>query len=399
MKPLPAIINLLRSAALHLSLIITVLILSESCKKPGDPLKLPSPAPADTIGTENFEKLTAWKVYKTNHSTPYNLAVFGDSYVQGNYFTSLLRNKLLNDGNEDGGPGYCSFGRYDPTGLYSIDSSIDPEQLTFTYDPLKWTLNKERTVGPCGDVISAVANATINVTATVPLDAVTIIFEQHPDAGDFRYRLNGGAWVTVSISADVQSTNTYTIETDKLGDKIAIEIESLSVGQRFCGVVGQRWGSFLTVDKAGMSGGVSVFFGQDYPWESAVEALAPNGAVIMFGTNEQLLNLDPESLTLNVQFMIDHLRHYNPACDIMLISPPETKYATEENHKYKLSQYADAMHKLALANNTAFIDFEKIFPKFTQSSVDQGLMNADRVHPGPKGGELIAQTIFTAFKK
>lgn len=383
----------------HLLIALALVFFTQGCGKGGDPIKLPETVIPDNVsGTFNLDKLTAWKGYQANKATPYNLAIFGDSYVQGDYFTYLLRGKLLTDGNLDGGPGYCSFGRFG-SDLSTIDSSIDPTELTFTYDPLQWTVNQENTVGPCGDVISKVNNSVINVTSNVPLDEVTIIYEQHQNAGDFRFRLNDGPWKTVTSAAAVEAINTYKINTSSAGSKFTLDIESLTTGQRFCGVVGKRIGNVLTIDKAGMSGGIAVFFGQDYTWQASVEALAPNGAIIMFGTNEQKLNIDPENLSVNVQYMIDHLREHNPLCDIILMCPPETTYETEVAHKYKLAEYGAALKKLAVSNHAAYINFEEIFPPFAQSSIEQGLMNIDRVHPGAKGGELIAQTIFNALTK
>jgi hypothetical protein len=361
--------------------------------------------PADTIitdtitpATANFSQLTAWKAYRANPSSRYDMLLIGDSYTQGNFYSWRLRGKLLSDGFLDGGPGYDSFGRWDPVGMYSIDGSMDPAELTFTYDPLLWDTSPGDYFGPCGNVTNNAPNATITVSARVLLNSFTIIFQRHPNAGNFRYRINGGNWTTVSAANATADIGNVLINVTDAGDNIDLDIEPLQAGQVFCGVLARRDGDVLNLHKVGSSGTTADFFAHNLLWEKSIELLTPKGAIIMFGTNEMDANVEPAQMRMNIQHIIDQLRQAQPNCDIIIMCPPETLYENEDPRKYKIANYADMLFRLALKNHAAFIDLAKVFGPFSQASINSDLMSTDRKHPGDVGSELIAQTIFNGLK-
>ena len=388
---------------LYAALVLTAI---QSCSKGGstptpDPVKPPDVViPVVTVpASANFDKLTAWSAFKASQSAPYNMVMIGDSYTQGNFFTWQLRAKLLGDGYVDGGPGYCSFGRYDPTGIYSIDASMDPAELTATYDPAKWVSQDANTYGPCDYVTNNAANAVITVKSTVSLNSITLIFERHASSGDFRYRVNAGAWTTVSAVNATQDINTLAVDVSGAGSTINLDIEPLKAGEIFCGALAKRTGNVLTLDKVGSSGATANIFAQNELWKTSLKALNPNGAVILFGTNEMDKNVTPAQMKANVQNIITKLREINPSCDIMIVCPPETKFESEDPRTYKIANYAEVLYKLATETNSAFVNLGPTFGKFSQASITSGLMDVDRKHPGDKGGDLIATTIFAAYKK
>lgn len=404
-----------------LFLLATVFII-QSCKldPPIIPDSLTHPTPTDTIPTTppigttdtvitdtitpasaNFGQLKAWNAFKANASGRYDLLLIGDSYTQGNFYSWRLRGKLLSDGFTDGGPGYDSFGRWSPTGMYSIDASMDLQELTFTYDPLLWDTSPGNYYGPCGNVTNKTPNALITVSSKVVLNTMTIIYERHPNAGDFRYRVNGGAWTTVSDASTTEDIGNVVVNVESAGDNIDLDIEPLAAGQVFCGVVGHRGGggNVFTMHKVGSSGTTADFFAHNPLWEQSIKLLEPKGAIIMFGTNEMDGDVEPAAMRVNMQHIIDQLKLAQPNCDIMILCPPETLFENEEPRKYKIANYADMLFRLALANHAAFIDFAKVFPHFNQASIDADIMSSDRKHPGDAGSELMAETIFKAFKK
>jgi lysophospholipase L1-like esterase len=377
--------------------------------KPTDTIIVVTPpvtGTADTVITDtitpasaNFNQLKKWAAYKVNPTGRYDMLLIGDSYTQGNFYSWRLRGKLLTNGFADGGPGYDSFGRWDPTGMYSIDGSMDPSELTFTYDPLLWDTSPGNYYGPCGNVTNTVANAQITVSSKVLLTTMTIIYERHTSAGEFRYRVNGGSWTTVTDASATEDIGSVVVNVENEGDNIDLDIEPLKAGQVFCGVLARRDGDVLNLHKVGSSGTTANFFANNTLWEQSIKLLTPKGAIIMFGTNEMDQNVTPAQMKINVQHIIDKLREAQPNCDIMIMCPPETLYENEEPRKYKIANYADMLFRLALANHAAYINFAKVFGPFSQSSVDSDIMSADRKHPGDAGSELMAETIFNAFKK
>jgi lysophospholipase L1-like esterase len=357
----------------------------------------------DTItpATARFNQLKAWNAFKASANDRYDLLLIGDSYTQGNFYSWRLRGKLLIDGFNDGGPGYDSFGRWDPMFMFSIDASMDLQELTFDYDPLLWNTSPGDYYGPCGNVTNNTPNALITVSSKVLLNTMTIIYERHAGAGSFRYRVNGGAWTTISTASTTEDIGNVVVNVSDAGDNIDLEIEPLAAGEVFCGVAGHRDGDgeILTMHKVGSSGTTADYFAHNPLWQESIKLLEPKGAIIMFGTNEMDKNVEPAAMRVNIQHIIDQLKQAQPNCDIMIMCPPETLYETEQPRKYKIANYADMLFRLALANHAAFIDFAKVFPHFSQASIDADIMSTDRKHPGDAGSELMAETIFKALKK
>lgn len=388
-----------RSGALVMAAL--VLTTAQSCKK-SSPTDTPQPTDGlPTTAVVGAENLTQWKTYKANAaSSSYNWVLIGDSYTQGNYYGWRLFYDVLNDGYADGGSGYCSFSRVDDEGYHIFDQSIDPNVLKCDYDYTKWNYTREKTIGPSGWVTNTTANnATIRVTSTEAVNSVTIVYENPTTAQSFRYRVNEGTWIPVSLAANATKTigNTV-IDVSNAGEKFTIDIDPQSVGMNFCGVISKWGGNKLMMDKCGISGARADYPAQNDEWNQSMQLLAPKGALIQFGVNEQIQDIDPAYYKTSVQNIITKLRAVSPNCDIILMSPPQTVYETESPRKYKQADYAKVLYQLSQDNKTAYINLNVAFGAFSQSSVDKGLMNVDRTHPGDAGGQLIANTIHSALK-
>jgi hypothetical protein len=55
------------------------------------------------------------------------------------------------------------------------------------------------------------------------------------------------------------------------------------------------------------------------------------------------------------------------------------------------------MFQLAQENHGCYVNLRAVFGPFGQYLIDGGFMHADRVHPGARGGPLIAETLASAF--
>ncbi|TWR30633.1 SGNH/GDSL hydrolase family protein [Mucilaginibacter pallidiroseus] len=386
--------------------LLAVSLVALSCSKnapvtPETPVMPPvvtPETPADIPATYGAGNLKRWTTWKTATDSRFDFLMLGDSYTQGNYYTWRLRVKLLTAGFADGGPGYCSFGRYDPTGLYSIDGSMDEDELSFTYDPLKWAAQRENTYGPCGYVKNTAANATINVQGKVNLNTLTIIFEKHANAGNFRYRLNGGAWTTVSMTSPTQEIGSVDVDVTGLAMS-SLDIEPLAAGEIFCGVHSKRSVNALAMDKVGAAGATAHDFAQNDLWKTSTQIINPELATIMFGTNEIMQNVSPADMKVDVQNIINKLREITPNCDILIMAPPETMYEKEHPQKYKTADYGNALYQVAVANNTAFINYAKVFGPFSQAQVTGGIIDTDRTHPGQVGSQMISDAMYNMLTK
>jgi len=392
------------------SLLAALIILTsaQSCKKSGtndDPQPGSGGSTGDGLPTTALvgaDNLTQWKTYKASPTNAaYNWVLIGDSYTQGNYYAWKLFYKVLNDGYADGGSGYCSFSRVDDEGFHIMDQSIDPNVLYCTYDYTKWNYTREKTIGPDGWVTNTTAtNATITVTSKEAVNTLTIVYERPTVAQSFRYRVNGGAWTTVNLTANATtSIGTTAVDVSAATDNFTVDIDPLSVGMNFCGVISKWGGNKMMMDKCGISGARADYPAQNDEWNQSMQLLAPQGALIQYGVNEQIQDIDPAYYKTSVQNIITKLRAISPNCDIILMSPPQTVYETSDApRKYKQADYAKVLYQLSLDNKTAYINLNVAFGPFAQAN-SNGLFNADRTHPSDKGGDLITNTIYSALKK
>ncbi|MXV16089.1 SGNH/GDSL hydrolase family protein [Hufsiella ginkgonis] len=384
-------------------LLLTYLVISFSAcsKKPKDPEPDGIDHTDNSPLTANTDQLKTWTAWKSSKNSRFDMVFIGDSYIQANFFAYKVHDALLSGSFADGGPGYCSFARWNADLLNSIDGSIDNDQLTFTYEPAKWTSSTAgaATLGPCGYVTSKAANAPIQVIGKVPLASLTLEYEKHPNAGEFRYRLNGGSWITVDESAATQAVGTLDIDVSGAGSNFTVDIEPLKAGEIFFGVLGRRTGNVLAFHKLGIGGATAGVFAQSTLWSTSTSLMTPKTAILLFGTNEMDGNISPAEMKVTMQNLVDKVRQMNAACDIMIVCPPETKLQKEDPRKYKLGDYANMLYQLALDNQAAYLNLSKVLGPFSQASVDQGLMSDDRLHPGAKGSDKIADAILAILNK
>lgn len=344
-----------------------------------------------------IEKLRRWTSWKRQQDYRYDLVVIGDSFVQGNYFIGLLRTFLIAEGYLNGGAGYCGFSRYGAT--ISTANQAATTALVVSYTISDWAFSVANNFGVEGYITSSIANTVLTLTANEVTNNVTLIYEKHPSAGDFRYKVNAGEWITVSTASATQDIGNLIIDTSGAGSAFTIQVEALAAGVILCGAIGRNTGNVLTLHKAGISGGTASLFGVNALWSKTVELLTPKAAIIMFTTNEMNGNVTPAAFKVNVQAIITKLRTIDPMMDLILGVPTFTKYETEDPRTYSLKDYASILFQLAQENHTAFVNHALALGAFSQAVVDAAFTSTDRVHPGTRGKYLIADNFFRTLKK
>ena len=350
------------------------------------------------------EKLRRWNAWKRNPDYRFDYVFIADSFFQGDVFNVLpsLRNFLISEGYSIGGAGFCGFNRSSVNSQDAINGSINRALFGVSYNLDHWARSGTAGYNPGleGTISSNVANATITLTSNQAGNTVTILFEKHVGGGDFRYRTNANAWSTVSTAHSEADVDTVVIDVSGLGSSFTITIEALSIGVILCGAIARNnLANSLTMHKSAISGGTAGSFGQNAMWSKSLSYLTPKAAIIMFCTNDKGANVPPLTYKGNIQNLITRLRLIDPLCDIILAMPTFTKDETETPTTYSLKDYASVLFELSQENHTAFVDNSQIFGSFSQSLIDNGFMNIDRIHPGTKGGTLIAENFFKLLQK
>ena len=349
------------------------------------------------IRPQGVDYLNEWDAFRAAEWERYSVGLIGDSYThnRSRYSRRLKRN--LADQFGDLGAGYLSFGfitRYD----WSDNGAIDALQLDYSIDHTQWTPVYGKGYGPDGcHVTSATNGESIVVHVYQSTDALRLFYLMEPVSREFRYRVAGGAWTSVSVNG-IEGLGVEVIDVSVFNEPFDIEIQALDVGVTLMGLEAVVAGDGVVVHKLGVTGGIGANFANNSVAVSALQALRLDMAVIMFGTNEQLSNISPVAYKSSIQRLIDCLRSSNPDTDLVLMLPCYTKYEIEVPRTYSLQDYGVVLRDLAVENNGCFLDFTEVFGPATelQNLIDAGLMNGDRIHPTTgdySGGALMADAI------
>lgn len=356
-----------------------------------------SGAPKVTI--YNAEALKNWHAWAQSPSGSFDIALIGDSFTHGaSYWSQKFRDLLLAEGFTDGGPGYCGFSWIGSNYPALRNSSIDNAELDYTLTSSEWA-NTYGTGGygpDVGHITSTTANAVISVAVETAIDSLTVLYERHASAGDFRWRIDAGGWTTVSTANATQDVATEVIDTSGAGSSFVVEIEALATGVVLMGVIADKGATNqLRLHKCGSTGGNAGMFAGSALFADSLAALTPKLITVMFGTNEQSGDTPPATMKTNLLAIIDAARDYDPLCDVLVMAPFMT--SREASGDYTRDQYAAASFDAALARDAAFVDFGRAFGAYSADMVTAGFVNADTIHPGTQGGRLMTQILKRAF--
>jgi hypothetical protein len=352
---------------------------------------LPQSTNSPIWGAERLRRFHAWKRVK---DYSYDLVLQGDSWTDGTYYAKQFKSIMDGKTSSDGGPGLLSFAFADGP---LASSSIDSSKLAANWATGDWVSVVTGSWGVSGThVVSQGTGKTITITAAVELASLRLIYRMQSGQGGFSYSINGGASVAISNSA-ANSIGSTLIDTSMYPAGFTLVITSAAAVE-FSGAVGRAAGANqLTIHKAAMTGSRAHQFARQPLFPQSLALLAPKGACFMWGTNEINANTPPQVMKAHIQNMVNYYRALDPMCDLIFMSPGEQTYGTEAPRSFVTSDYADAMFQLAQENHGCYVNLRAVFGPFGQYLIDGGFMHADRVHPGARGGPLIAETLASAF--
>lgn len=136
--------------------------------------------------------------------------------------------------------------------------------------------------------------------------------------------------------------------------------------------------------------------------EDSVIAKKPDAVIIEFGINDAFLkyNTSPKLAQLNLEYMINRIRLYNPECEIILqvMNMPVGKSA---GYRPDLNKYYDMYRAVAKEKKLLLIDhyhrWEKILSKGEKEFLEKV---PDGIHPSDKSGrEIIAPFVLLKLEE
>jgi len=254
-----------------------------------------------------------------------------------------------------------------------------------------WTLTDGSTTstfpngaGPDGNL-----STTTGTTATMQwsnLIATDIRILHFAHGGTWRWRIDGGAWTTVTagttgaaqfVHISSLSDTAHTLEIDTAGNAGIVAIGGLHATRAAePGAEVLRWGN------GGSTGNRARSYAGYLTGPAAV--LQPDLAVIILGTNDFRVSGSPPSIYVEgLQAIADALRASVPDIGILVVVPPQSDAAAVT----PLPEYRDAARAWATANGADYFSALDRWPAFAMANA-HGLW-ADNAHLTDLGASVL----------
>lgn len=338
-------------------------------------------------GKQNLKKYIAdiSKQMNPNATTRAEIAVIGDSWVQGGEFaagdrlTLPLRNRMKSI-YSDGGIGFVSFAN-NHVGNGSVSITLNGS----------WTHYDEGlgNIAQSKGIDSAmVESSTVGDTIKVQFYEDTDFYEIHTlNTGKWRYNVDGGEWIEVDASSQEVTTLNY-----PLGKHI-INIEIVSGKVTFVGSYSYKGVKGVVIHKVG-NGGLRaghIASTDRSNWVKQLQRCRANTYAILLGTNDMAQNISLTDFEKDIKEVVSRIKEAKPSSSIILIAPSGNKYDGTRNNT--MVDFSNTLLKISKDLEIAHISLYRILGDFKTTN-DNGLMYSDGVHPNRDGGYAISNVIY-----
>lgn len=316
------------------------------------------------------------------------LGFFGDSWTQSVpgaiYYVKDL-SKQLRSIYGNGGGGFYDFSRSSTVDFMRCadpDDAGDTRSGSITY--------KDQTADSKGVNIAHAefnSGSKINLSVNTPHEKFVIHYFGGATYGTFRYRIDGGSWVSVNASA----TTGHQVIDEVVADAAhLIEFEVLSGTVILFGVDMQRT-TGIRIHKLGNRGlrAYNINAVDITTWKQAVSSLGMDSMTVLLGTNDRTDNRTPAELKADIKKIVDEALLATPYMDIAIIGASENR---ETGKTYSMKQYNAELYALAFQYQKPFIDLRPLFGERAQI-ISKGTF-FDNVHPTEVGGQMIGTYLY-----
>jgi hypothetical protein len=354
------------------------------------------------------------------------IAVIGDSFVQGNYWTQAFT-KALQDKYGFAGSGWVGFGFFgtDLAPPYATggaqpsfntagttDGNARPDLVPRPTFDGTWTAGYNQN-GSFLPSLSYARSTTAGDRARFSFPAghtsARVFYYRSGTAGSFRYSWDGGSTWAATITYD--NTINAGVATDLVSvpaGAATLIIEVVSGSVSLGGVDMKSSAAGVRVHKLGISGGATNNIataasapGANNNWRIRMADLGAHLIIMGWQTNDQGSAFVPETtFATNMQTIITGLRHSTalPNADLFLTSPPENQRVA---NAYPMARYSAVTRSLARTNKAAYLDDQL---NFGETAADYGSASArpwfqsDLLHPVVvTGGRALANARLEAM--
>ena len=254
--------------------------------------------------------------------------------------------------------------------------------------------------GPDGShVFSTDAATPAKVVWTSEAHMLRIHYIARAGGGQFRYRVDVGGWTTVSTAAS--STAAAFVEITGLdGASHALTVEIVSAGTNGVILVGAEFlksGSGAVLHKGGNGGAKGYdFLAMDATiWQAQVEALSPDLAIIMLGTNDSNAIEYPRTWVTHLTDLIGRIRAVRPLCDVLLIFSADNGLVESGTTPVLMQAFEGAMRRVAHEQGAGFLSFYMLLGPYEQGNA-RGLYS-NTSHVNNEGSRILIDNVSRHF--
>lgn len=313
------------------------------------------------------------------------MVMVGDSWIEYVPIPAAVVDVLTGGGLPRSGLGWISVrGAHMPDGVTFSRSGFDLYDASTGDSPVYGA-------GIDGHYIYTSSATAVATISNCPFTTVRIYYRNH--GGTFRWRVDGGAWSTVTanntgaLGIATESglpAASHTIEIDTAGNAGTVVICGVHVGTADPGfeVLKAGNGNLDAQQYSRFIGGVG----------GIAQDLQPDLVVMCLGTNDYTrAAATPE---IYVQTLAQHVQTYRasaPDCGFIFIAPADSNRTAAR----PLTEYRDAAYRFAIENGHEFYNMHDEWPGHARANA-AGLWE-DNAHVNDNGARLLAERIHTLF--
>ncbi|HSI41755.1 MAG TPA: SGNH/GDSL hydrolase family protein [Xanthobacteraceae bacterium] len=297
------------------------------------------------------------------------IALIGDSYTQAVDRYVRPSAKTLQDTYGFAGVGWIGFGWFGTSaGTWSAGSQPSGMDLTARSD----LVTVQQIIGTWTCIYNNAASNTPSLSRSTSSTAGDYVRWSFP-AGHNACRLfyGGDGTGVVQVSWDDGATWSGNVVLNTAGaanlalagtpaSAATARIKVISGNVSLAGVDMQSAANGVRVHKLGGSGSTAAQWAgvTAATWAAQYAALAPKQTDILFGTNDQAIDVTPSTFGSQIGTIVSNIRSVLPWSDRLIMAPAENQ---REDNDYPMSAYTQAQREVAIVNNCAFLDFQYYF--------------------------------------
>jgi lysophospholipase L1-like esterase len=350
-----------------------------------------------------FEKLYQLKLYAKDRV---NIIQIGDSHIQADYMTEVVRKNFQKDfGNAGRGlivP--CRVAGTNEPPNFQTSSSVPwiAKRIVHPQQPMP--------IGIGGITINTMQEATLNIKMNDPLhdysfNKVMLFFQKDSRSYNFSLRDTTGEELGfIGPYTDEPFMNYSNITFIKRTNQISIQTLKATESQNQATIFGvelENGNPGILYHAIGVNGAKYAHYNQALYFARQTQALLPELFIISLGTNESIdYPYIDKSFFQQIDKLIESLKKYNPQAKFILVTPPDAfKKKIKSNPGIQIIR--EQIIQYAVENGLAFWDMYKALGGTGAANTwrKEGLLRPDGVHFTKEGYQYQGDLFYSAIMK